>query len=169
MDAVLRYLNEVLLFAKCAFPHSLLQKKKVYFPCNMWQSIFMLQNSSTALAKLFYENYGMSVTDIATALDMSATIVRSIVEEFGLVRSCKEEENTELAKQRALEPFYAQAEAAILCKINEVASSLEANQADATQRISACARAFKDLKSQYTLDKVDAKGAGVAVQILNKL
>ena len=140
----------------------------------------MLSNTDTALVRLYYENFGLAPAEIAAALNMSKPIVTSLIEEHQMVAPKEAKLNEDkrkalverdLDKQMALEPYYARAEVTVLGKIIDLAESISPDQIDATQKLSACSRAIKDLKSTGVQAKLDnaADAAGVTVQILNQL
>ena len=140
----------------------------------------MLTNTDSALIRLYYEDFGLSAAEISAMLEVSKPVVLSLIEERGLVapaeakmvedkRKALVERN--LDKQVVLEPYYARAEVTLLGKIIDVANSISTEQIDAVQKLSACARALKDLQSTGVQAKLEnsSDAAGVTVQILNQL
>ena len=152
----------------------------MYFFLEMQYFELMLTNTDTALIRLYYEDFGLGPAEIAAALGVSKPVVTSLVEEQGLQAPAEVKLNEDkrkalvernLDKQMVLEPYYARAEVTVLGKIIDVASSIAPDQIDAVQKLSACARALKDLQSTGVQAKLDntAEAAGVTVQILNQL
>lgn len=140
----------------------------------------MPTGTENALIRLYYENFGFSVEEIAANLDLYPAVVRSSIKELKLVapkeRKIAEDKKEQLLerdldKQLLLTPFYARAEVAILSKLFDTAAGINKDDPGAAQQISQCARALKDLKSigvQAKLEDTNAAG-GVTVQILNQL
>lgn len=142
--------------------------------------INMPTSTENALVRLYYENFGFSVEEIAANLELRPVVVKSLVNELGLVapkeRKIADDKKAllmerDLDKQLILTPFYARAEVAILSKLFDTAASINKDDPGAAQQISNCARALKDLKSagvQAKLEDANAAG-GVTVQILNQM
>lgn len=140
----------------------------------------MPTNTENALIRLYYENFGFSVNEIAANLDLRPVVVRSTINELNMVapeeRKVVDDKKAlllerDLDKQLLLAPFMARAEVTILSKLFDTAAGIDANDPGAAQQISNCARALKDLKSagvQAKLDDANSAG-GVTVQILNQL
>lgn len=140
----------------------------------------MPTNTENALIRLYYENFGFSVNEIAANLDLRPVVVRSTINELKMVapeeRKVVDDKKAlllerDLDKQLLLAPFMARAEVTILSKLFDTAAGIDANDPSAAQQISNCARALKDLKSagvQAKLDDANSAG-GVTVQILNQL
>lgn len=152
----------------------------MYFYLESRYHFYMLTNTDTALVRLYYENFGLGAAEIAATLGISKPVVASLITEYEMVAPAEAKltddkrkalVERDLDKQITLEPYYARAEVTVLGKIIDLAESISSDQIDATQKLSACARAIKDLKSTGVQAKLDsaADAAGVTVQILNQL
>lgn len=140
----------------------------------------MLTNTDTALVRLYYENFGLSVCEIAPALNLPKPVVEAIIEENGLVapteKKLQEDKKAallarDLDKQLVLSPYYARTEIVLLGKIMDMAESIDPQDPMCAGLLSTCARAWKDLRSSGTQAKLDTTEgqSGVTVQILNQL
>lgn len=152
----------------------------MYKTPEMRYGFIMLSSTDTALVRLYYENFGLSIPEISGALGLSRPIVNSLVEEHQMVApevaKLNEDKRAAIAardldKQLILEPYYTRAEVVVLAKLTEVALSIDKNDIDAAQRLTACSKALKDLRSVGVQAKLDSQSeaAGVTVQILNQL
>lgn len=143
-------------------------------------SVSLLTGTDVAVVRLYYENFGFSIAEIAANLDKPKVVIEALVKERDMVALVKKKEmddksalllEQDLDKQLTLAPFYARAEITILAKTQDVLTNIDADDMDAPSRISMCARALKDLKAAGFTAKMDNIGqnAGVTVQILNTM
>lgn len=128
-----------------------------------------------ATIRLMKETYGYSDAEIAATTGQHISVVRLAVEEYKMVfdKDKVKEDLTalvregEIAKQLALMPHYARAEAVILDKIVQGASSCDCTN---PIMVATYARALKDLRQiSSTMQLGEANNSGITVQILNHI
>ncbi len=139
-----------------------------------------MTSTDKALVRLYYENFGYGAEEIGSLLAQSPVVIKALITENQLMAPDNAAElkkknelllEYDLDKQMALAPFYARAEIMVLHKAHEILDSLSAEDQDAPNRITACARAIKDIRSASLSAKLDdaASGSKITVQIMDTL